>query len=170
MATTLLTILMLSPLIILGSHLIFSRFNQKSPPQIIAIFSILLSYLPVGALCGYALWRNSTIKSTDLISGAIYFFVVFSALAYAYFHLFNMGETARRIRLLAEIRKVGSLTAQELSTIYKESEIVELRLQRLVDMKQLTLDNGYYTIKRKILYYVAKIILAWRYLLGFDPL
>jgi hypothetical protein len=71
--------------------------------------------------------------------------IIYSALGYCYFHFINMGETARRIRILLElsVAKEG-LTLAELLERYNAGEIIDKRLARLVNSGQIILKNGRY--------------------------
>jgi len=57
-------------------------------------------------------------------------FLVFNGVAYAYFHFFNMSETARRIRMLLQIRHAGAagLRVQDLERAYSPRDMIEARL------------------------------------------
>lgn len=61
---------------------------------------------------------------------------------------FNLGETARRIRILREFARAPrrTMTASELLRAYDADMIVTARLQRLVGAGQLRVDGGRYTM------------------------
>ena len=62
----------------------------------------------------------------------------FAALGYCHFHFVNLGETARRIRLLRELKIAGgALSHAELVARYGAREVVERRLARLVGTGQI---------------------------------
>jgi hypothetical protein len=64
--------------------------------------------------------------------------LIYLAFCYVYFHWNNMGETARRVRLLRELHDAPQgLTAAELQTRYPAQEIVEHRLRRLIEARQI---------------------------------
>ena len=59
--------------------------------------------------------------------------LIYLAFCYVYFHWNNMGETARRIRLLRELHDTPQgLTDAELHARYPAREILEHRLRRLL--------------------------------------
>jgi len=70
----------------------------------------------------------------------------FCALGYGFFHFVNMGETARRIRLLLELRENGPLPEAELLRRYPASEILDARLGRLLRNGQVRLSEGRYAV------------------------
>ncbi len=159
-------LLTVSPLIILIVHMIITRTMKSYSRQMVAVYAVLIGYVPMTVL----LWRHIFYPqgfSSDNWSTAAYCFIVYSAIGYTYFHFFNTSETARRVRLLYEIYRAGELSSEEISNLYKTSDIINLRLRRLVDMKQLSLQNGYYTINGRMLHYAAMIMLLWQKLLGF---
>jgi hypothetical protein len=63
---------------------------------------------------------------------AVYGVVVYACVAYSYFHLFNMRETARRIRILSEIYLAGSLNTGQLLRLYDGTTVLGMRLDRLL--------------------------------------
>jgi hypothetical protein len=64
--------------------------------------------------------------------------LIYLAFCYVYFHWNNMGETARRVRLLRELHDAPQgLTDAELQTRYPAQEIVEHRLRRLIEARQI---------------------------------
>ncbi len=64
--------------------------------------------------------------------------LIYLAFCYVYFHWNNMGETARRIRLLRELHDAPrGLTDAELQTRYPAREILEHRLRRLIEARQI---------------------------------
>jgi len=96
---------------------------------------------------------------------SIFAFMVFNGIAYAYFHIFNMSETARRIRMLLQIRRAGpaGLRVQELERQYSQKDMIEARLDRLVRMNQLSLGpDGRYRVTGKTLLVAGRIMSLWR--------
>jgi hypothetical protein len=69
--------------------------------------------------------------------------LIYGAFCYVYFHWNNMGETARRIRLLRELAEApGGLSEAALFARYPAREILERRLTRLIDGGQLIERDG----------------------------
>jgi len=92
-------------------------------------------------------------------------FLVFNGIAYAYFHFFNMSETARRIRILLQIRRAGpsGLRIRELERQYSQKDMIEARLDRLVRMNQLSLaPDGRYRVAGNTLLWAGRIMGLWR--------
>jgi predicted transcriptional regulator len=92
----------------------------------------------------------------------------YSALGYCYFHFVNLGETARRIRLLSELNESkNGLSVDEILQRYNAKEIIENRLSRLLKSGQVIhKDNRYYIGKPVMLFMSKMIVLAKLFILG----
>ena len=92
--------------------------------------------------------------------------ITYASLSYCYFHFINLGETARRIRILRELYdfKEG-LSLEEILQRYNAKEIVEKRISRLVNNGQVLYKNGRYYIGSPIMLMISKIIVAMKLLL-----
>ena len=101
------------------------------------------------------------------LSSVLYSFIVYNSLAYCYFHFFNMSETARRIRILTEIKKKSSVASNELTNFYKSDFMIKTRLERLINLGQVRLIGNKYVLSAKILYLASIIVYNWRKILGF---
>ena len=68
--------------------------------------------------------------------------VVYCCAGYTYFHLNNMGETARRVRLVIELLKQPEgMTYREITELYNSSTQVERRIARLLSTGDI-IDRG----------------------------
>ncbi|HBG48811.1 MAG TPA: hypothetical protein DDW90_04785 [Cyanobacteria bacterium UBA9971] len=146
--------LLFSPLILMVFHIIFIRLNKnifkfKISNQNTAIFCELILNIPI-IFIFYSLNKS--------FSAFAYAFLVYNSLGYAYFHFFNMSETARRIKILLEIKKNKTLKIENLTQDYKSDFMVKTRLQRLLELNQIKKINEKYFIKGKILLFAAIII------------
>lgn len=162
-----LIILFTSPFITFAIHIALIRIFRNSPPLGMALNSAILGYFPTVFLLWSFVFYNISSKF-ELVAAIFYCFIVYSSFAYIYFNFFVLSETARRIRILHEIYKAGSLSQKDIIDLYKLSDIINIRLKRLVEMKQLSCENGYYSIDGKILYWPAFFISLWRNILGFE--
>lgn len=68
--------------------------------------------------------------------------------AHVSFHVFNMSETARRIRILLSIRDGQALRSE---SGYSPSEMVRVRLKRLVELRQVETTGGIWKARTGIL-------------------
>ncbi|MBW1989642.1 MAG: hypothetical protein JRI97_08855 [Deltaproteobacteria bacterium] len=93
--------------------------------------------------------------------------LLFCALGYGYFHFVNLGETARRIRILQEIRKAGgSLSQEELLAAYNARAMVSIRLERLKSKNQVAQRQGRLYARPSFLLVAVRIMALFRRLLG----
>ena len=66
--------------------------------------------------------------------------------SYFIFHIFNLSQTGRRIRLLINILRHGSTRTSQEDGL---TEVVERRINRLLEMEQIRETNDGYSIKSK---------------------
>ena len=153
-------------------HLLIVRvlglFKEKALRQKGAIVSIPLGFIPLLLL--FYLWeiRGGRTFGTGILWPAIFLFGVYLLFAYVYFHLFNMSETARRIRILAQSSPHGRIEKDEMEKHYTGRQMLAIRLERLVSLKELRLTEGRYTIRRGWLLLPATVVFAFRRIL-FPP-
>ena len=91
--------------------------------------------------------------------------ICFSALGYGFFHFLNMGETARRIRLLLELEAGGPLTEGELLARYSAGDIVKVRLGRLLRNGQIKERQGRYVLGGSTVLFMARALLLLKKIL-----
>ncbi len=92
--------------------------------------------------------------------------ITYASLGYCYFHFINLGETARRIRILGEIYdSKDGLSLEEILQRYNAKEIVEKRISRLLNNDQVILKNGRYYIGNPIILMINRIIVAMKLML-----
>jgi hypothetical protein len=96
----------------------------------------------------------------------LYISLVFNSLAYTYLHIFNMSETARRIKILIEIQ----LSEEDIGISYEDNydikSILQNRLKRLVQMKQIYFYDGTYRLSGSTLIYVGRLLSFFRRVIG----
>lgn len=167
MTFKILLILATTPLQIFIIHLIASRCLRQFQPQIMAVGCAIFGQLPMGSILWFFVFLHYPMSLMEVIVVGLYAFVVYYALAYTYLHLFNMSETARRIKILYEIDRAGSLSKEGISLNYGASEMLSVRLKRLVGMKQLGCKGDKYVLTGKLLYLAAWLVMTWGRILGF---
>lgn len=87
--------------------------------------------------------------------------VIYGALGYCYFHFVNLGETARRIRLVRELHQApAGLTYPEILRRYNAAQITDLRMQRLLKTRQVVLRQGRYFIDRPLFLVISRLMVA----------
>jgi hypothetical protein len=99
----------------------------------------------------------------DLVFILIVNIITYSMLGYCYFHFINLGETARRIRILRELyeHKEG-LSKSEILKQYNAKEVLDNRMNRLVNNGQVILRNGRYYIGNRKMLLIANMIYSLR--------
>lgn len=153
-----------TPLWIMALQAILTRIGLlRAPGQGAALISSGLAALPVAAL----LWAVclGSLEGAGLITAALYAALLFTLLAYSYFHLFNMSETARRIRMLIELRD-GEMTLEELKSVYNSRVMLEARLERLVAMGQVRIEGDKVVLASGKLLVAARAMDLWCRALG----
>jgi hypothetical protein len=100
-------------------------------------------------------WFDFTIEWVYVCSGML----SYGLLSYCYFHFVNLGETARRIRLLREIAssKQG-LTIEQILVRYNSKEMYQKRLARLTKSGQLKLNDQKAFLAGKQLLFSKKLL------------
>lgn len=89
--------------------------------------------------------------------------IIYASLSYVYFHFVNLGETARRIRILRELYDSKSgLSLEEILDRYNAEIILKKRITRLIGNGQILYRQGrYYTGSPQMLW-IAKVIVAMK--------
>lgn len=87
--------------------------------------------------------------------------ITYGALGYCYFHFINLGETARRIRIVRELDEAGpaGLTREELLSRYNAAKMLDARFARLVNNSQVIEKEGRYYLGKPAVLYMAKTLL-----------
>ena len=148
-----LLVILLFPLWALMVHIIVCRLPliNKLPKQ--------LMVLPVGLITIFmTLIVLINLEGRDISPGC-FLFALFSCLGLflVYFHVFNMSETARRIRLLLELKQHRRL-GLERPLNYAPAEGVRIRLGRLVALKQIKKEGDFYSARFSPLLLVALVV------------
>ncbi len=120
--------------------------------------SIYLGFAAGGAACALISGHGA-----DLLAAL----VTYAALGYCYFHFLNLGETARRVRLVRELAEAGpaGLTRRELLARYNAVMMVRARLDRLIKNSQVSERDGRYYAGKPGILYAAKALSAMKALL-----
>lgn len=164
-----LAILASTPVWIMALQAYLTRLGVcRSSSQAAAMLSCALSALPIGAL----LWEAhlSGLEGIDLRNHLFYAALVYALLAYSYFHIFNMGETARRVRILIELSQHGGMRAERLKSFYNTKTMLDRRVERLLSLGQVRLDGERVVLASKRLFLAAGMMSNWCRILGLPPL
>lgn len=141
-------------------HVVVSRALSTTPRHQGAALSVLGG---AGAVVGLVLVaRNDPlIGATSAWQVALVWLPAYLLFAYCYvIGFFNLGESARRIRLLIELHGAGErgMTVDEILTVYNARMIVEARLSRLVAGEQVVERGARYFLRGRLMLYCAKVL------------
>jgi hypothetical protein len=150
-------------------HVLLSRAMPTLPRHRGLAASVLVGLVVVvGLAVAFTQQSTGRMLSADRWGAAGVWALTYLGLAYCYvFGLFNLGESARRIRLLVEVQERGErgMTLEEIQAVYNARVIVELRLQRLVAGGQITEHDGRYVSRRSSMLYVSKLLVVLKLIL-----
>lgn len=135
----------------------YCRYKRKSSLLVSIFFGFFVGLLSLFFIEGYSLRHLSVL---DGLGYTLVNTITYSALGYGYFHFLNLGETARRIRLLIELADAcEGLSLPELLKRYSHEEIVEKRLRRLLKSSQIISKDNRYYIGKPFMLIASKMIL-----------
>jgi hypothetical protein len=92
--------------------------------------------------------------------------LAYVCLSYCYFHFINLGETARRIRILRELYdSKDGLSYEELLQRYNAKMILEVRVNRLMESGQIELKKDRYFVRSPLVFLFSRMVLGMKKLL-----
>lgn len=141
---------------------LFRLYKEPFARQEGVIAGFFLGFIPLSII--FFAWINfgSRMSGIDIFWSTIYIYIIYCLFSYVYFHIFNMSETARRIRILLEIYKTGTVEKELLTRNYSSEDMLINRLKRLTSLRQLCLRGDKYVIKNKLLLFPARVVFALR--------
>lgn len=157
----------LNPIIGLTLNVIIQILSFRYISNLTLLRSIVLGFV-FGLFLLFAseiyIFKASSIK--DCLSLFIVNLITYVSLGYGYFHFINLGETARRIRILREIHdSQDGLSIDEILKRYNAHNIVEMRISRLVNNGQIICKDNRYYIGKPIMLLITKTIIAMKLIL-----
>ena len=159
-------ILAVAPCVALGACVVVHVLVSRALPALARLLGIVLSVgtgaVVVVGLAGLASAARH-LAAVDLLGLAAVWLATYVLLAYCYvIGFFNLGESARRIRLLIDLHQAGrrGLTLEEILSTYNARMIVELRLQRMVTGGQIRQQDGVYYTRSRLMLTCARL-LVW---------
>jgi hypothetical protein len=85
--------------------------------------------------------------------------IIYVASGFILFAIVNLGETSIRIRMLGKLmKKPHGLTKDDLIADYDDSTLINVRLQRLKDKRQISYVNGVYYAKPSLMFLAASVV------------
>jgi len=140
------------------AHVLVSRALPELPRHHGLVLGALAG---LAALAGLGWGLASQADRTDRMGLGVAWTLTYMSLVYWYvFGFFNLGESARRIRLLVELRAAGErgLTRAEILAAYNARMIVDARLGRLLAGGQVVERDGRYFIGKPLMLCGAKAL------------
>lgn len=109
---------------------------------------------------------NSRLSASGCIWALLNSLIAYACLAYCYFHFVNLGETARRIRILRELyESKNGLSYEDILKRYNVGMIIDVRLKRLMESQQIGLMDEKYRIRKPLVLVFARAIVGLKKLL-----
>jgi len=139
--------------------------RREVSSQVVVVLCAVAGNIPLGALVWFFYLRGLS-STVSIITGIIYFLLTYNALAYSTFHIFNMSDTARRIKILGVIKTSGKVKVSGLRLSYDAGEMLANRIDRLIGLGQIRKSGDRYILNSHLLYYAAKSINFWGSVLG----
>jgi hypothetical protein len=137
-----------------------SRLFFSSVPALTLLKSVIVGFAAGFAGVAGLEWAIAVAAATPLktfLPLLLVNLLTYAELGYGYFHFINLGETARRIRILRELSDAPEgLTLAEILTRYNAQQIVALRLGRLIQNGQVVERDGKYYIGRPVMLLIAQ--------------
>lgn len=162
-----LVLLICSLLLMIFAQAMALRIFRRASNQVVTILcGIILNVPLIVIICGIS-FQYFHSAPINFFSAVFYGIVLYNSLFYVYFHLFNMSETARRIRILYEIYNREVVSDMDIKGLYKMEEMISIRLDRLISLRQIVYRNNKYLLSKKLLYCAARILEIWRRILGY---
>ncbi len=118
--------------------------------------------LTVFIVCEFIAYHNFPVDWLPLF---IVNLVIYGCLSFSFFNFINMGETARRIRLLRELYEAAEgLTKEEILKRYNAKGIINVRVNRLLNNGQIVLREGRYYIGNPLMLFISKSIISLKFI------
>lgn len=146
-------IVLLTPLwtTLVHAAIVRTRRGVKLPRQKLAFLCCLGTAVGVSFLAFVVeLFVAGSVGPGDILFAG----VTSTLLTHLYFHIFNMSETARRVRILLDIKKGKKPSGGA----YTDQEMISIRLDRLYDLKQVRVWSGKYSTKPTLLRFASQCI------------
>lgn len=146
-------------------HILISRYLPKVN-FLISVFAGFFTGLGALLCLDFLSSQYAGIALMDKAGYSVTGAITYLALGYCYFHFVNLGETARRIRLVRELEQsTTGLTLEEILQRYNAEEIISRRLKRLLNSGQIIIKDNRYCIKSPFMLLASKIMVFLKVLI-----
>lgn len=152
----------LSPIVCITINVFVQVFVCRYSSSSSLLRSILVGFA-TGLLCLFTIeffiFFHLSISVKDFLFNFACNSIIYSSLGYCYFHFINIGETGRRIRILSELyHSEKGLTYNEIVQRYNSKEIIEKRMNRLINNSQVINRDGIYYIGKPIMLLMTNVM------------
>ncbi len=107
--------------------------------------------------------------TSDTIFGLLYVVTYVNCLVFFNWFVFAVTDASMHVHLLVEIRQRGVIRPEELRARYNKAAIIRARLPRLLELKQLRLEDGRLYAQGSAVLLGAQLCLVLRRILGIPP-
>ena len=148
------------------SHVLLSRYRPGLRRDMAVVVAAVTGCVATALVARPALRALAVTSPPDAWATGVLWALTYWSLTYAYvFGFYNLGESARRIRLLIELRGAGKagLTLGQLLVAYNASMILDARLQRLLASGQIVEREGRYYIGSRVMVRAAKALVFLKF-------
>jgi hypothetical protein len=157
----LLLLLLSSPLLMFAAHAVvfrlLDRTGRRPTAHSAAAIALVAALVPVCAMA----WQLGV-----SLCGFGYLALVYAALSVLYIDVVNIAETSLHMHLLLELAWGGPAPLTDLLERYSADRMVAARVERLVSIGQIRIEDGRCSIANRSTLYLAGAIDLWRMVLG----
>lgn len=159
----------LNPILCLMINILIQAIGFRYIKNLGLLGSVFLGFIN-GLIILFILEIYISFRLSLLLIDSLSLFIVntltYSLLGFCYFNFINLGETARRIRILRELYdSPKGLSLEEILERYNAKKIVEVRMHRLMNNGQIIYKDGKYYIDSPIMLFMAKLIVMMKLIL-----
>jgi len=131
-----------------------------------SVFLGFLSGLSIIFVFEFCILSQQLALTKESLAVLVVHLLTYMSLGYCYFHFINLGETARRVRILRELADAtDGLSLKGILKHYNAKEIVERRLERLLKKGQIVIKNDKYYIGKQQVLWISRLVLALKLIL-----
>jgi hypothetical protein len=146
-----------------GFHSLTKKAGKTSGERQRDLIKLIFYFNGLIVLCVTLLEVLEVLAPGEILPATVFVVLCFNAFSYAYFHVFNMSETARRIKVLRQLYQQPGQFETELGGEYSPREMIENRLHRLVSLGEIKIDDdSTVELKRRRLLRIAKMFKSLR--------
>jgi len=164
-------ILLASIIALFPTHVLLNRFlllfKIRLSPHVGVLFAILAGNIITQSFLWKFVLLNTLSQTSFVIWAFIYSIIVYNSFGFLYFFFLTTTETSIHYHIITEVFLAGKdLTEEKFNQKYNDNTMMNVRLERLIDMGQVQEINGKYYDKGGFFLLVIKSVELWRAFLG----